>query len=168
VKKYVFKPYSDLFPKLFEREKQRLETVVSGALIEHIGSTAISGLGGKGIIDIAIAVPKKKMEFVKMQIESLGYEYGLSFNTDERFYFVAILPDPLEEKRRYHIHLTFFDSADWIGFIHFRDYLCGNPEALKEYARLKQMAAESVNEDGERYRKLKAPFFQKIKKRLTP
>ncbi|WP_079988557.1 GrpB family protein [Candidatus Protochlamydia sp. W-9] len=32
--------------------------------IEHIGSTAVLRLGGKGIVDIAIAVNKKDMDAV--------------------------------------------------------------------------------------------------------
>lgn len=57
--KYVFKPYSALFPNLFAKEKARIvQHFLFPASIEHVGSTAVPGLGGKGIIDIAIAFEK--------------------------------------------------------------------------------------------------------------
>ena len=50
VKKYVFKPYSKIFPELFQKEKERISPNLKEALaIEHVGSTAVPGLGGKGI-----------------------------------------------------------------------------------------------------------------------
>lgn len=63
MKKYEFKPYNPAFSKYFEEEKKRLSKYLSGDYqIEHIGSTAVPGLGGKGIIDIMIAVSKEQME----------------------------------------------------------------------------------------------------------
>ena len=51
MKKYVFKPYNPKFPVLFEQEKQRIAShLKEKAPIEHVGSTAVPGLGGKGII----------------------------------------------------------------------------------------------------------------------
>ena len=65
MKKYVFRPYSEIFPKLFAAEKIRIaKSIETDGVIEHVGSTAIPGLGGKGIIDIAIAVDKEKLETV--------------------------------------------------------------------------------------------------------
>ena len=60
--KYVFKKYSSIFPDLFNKEKDRIELHLKTDLaIEHIGSTAVCNLGGKGIIDIAIGVNKEDM-----------------------------------------------------------------------------------------------------------
>ncbi len=57
MKKYVFKPYGKIFPELFLKEKERISgSLGAGAVIEHVGSTAVPGLGGNGIIDIAIHI----------------------------------------------------------------------------------------------------------------
>jgi len=164
MKKYVFKPYSKIFPKLFEKEKQRILAHAKTALaIEHIGSTAVPGLGGKGIIDIAIAVSKANMDSTSKQLQDLGYEYRPTFSTLDRFYFISYLPDPEEETRRYHIHLTYPENSDWKEFIGFRDYLKHHPEELEEYAELKKQAALEANHEGDRYRKIKEPIFEKIR-----
>lgn len=167
MKKYVFRPYSKIFPELFRKEKERIASLVTVALaIEHVGSTAIPGLGGKGIIDIAIAVNKQDMESASKQIQSLGYEFRPTFSTPDRAYFVIYLPDPEEENRRYHIHLTYPESSVWQELIGFRDYLRNHPEEVQEYAEMKRKAAIEANHDGEKYRKLKEPMFQKISDKL--
>jgi len=162
--KYVYKPYSKVFPDLFQHEKERISASLTNALaIEHIGSTAIPNLGGKGIIDIAIAVAKEEMEHACITIQKLGYEFRPTFSTPDRFYFITYLKDPEEGSRRYHIHLTYPSSNEWKELIGFRDYLKAHPEAVEEYANIKKHAADTANQDGEQYRKMKEPMFQKIK-----
>jgi len=159
--KYTFKPYSTLFPELFHREKERIASAIKIALsIEHIGSTAVPNLGGKGIIDIAIAVNKKDLDIASEQLQGLGYLFRLSGSTPERLFFRIDLPDLEEGIRRYHVHLTYPESSEWKGLIEFRDYLKGHPEAVQKYTELKQQAALEANQDGETYRKIKEPLFK--------
>jgi GrpB-like predicted nucleotidyltransferase (UPF0157 family)/dihydrofolate reductase len=163
MEKYTFKPYSDLFPLLFSKEKERIAPhLPSSASIEHVGSTAVPGLGGKGIIDIAIAVDKTGMEETKSRLQELGYEFRPSFSTPDRFYFIIYLPDPEERIKRYHVHLTYPENKEWKGLIGFRDFLLSNPDALQEYAELKKKAAIEACQNGEKYRKMKEPMFQKF------
>lgn len=164
MKKYVFKPYHENFPKLFNDERKRIAALLgTGAIIEHIGSTAVPGLGGKGIIDIAIAVKKENLSKVSQQLQSLGYEFRPTFSTPDRLYFIIYLPDIEEGTRRYHVHLTYPENHEWKEFLSFRDYLRRHPEATQEYAKLKQKAAQEANHEGEQYRKLKKPMFEKAK-----
>lgn len=161
--KYVYKPYSKIFPDLFQKEKARISSFLKHTLaIEHVGSTAIPDLGGKGIIDIAIAVTKEDMERSSDILQKLGYEFRPTFSTPERFYFIAYWPDPEEGSRRYHIHMTYPSSKEWKDLIGFRDYLLSHPEAVAEYASIKKHAAQVANQDGQQYRKMKEPMFQKV------
>lgn len=59
LRKYVFRRYNSKYELLFNKEKAKLKKILPKAKIEHVGSTAVKGLGGKGIIDISIIVPKK-------------------------------------------------------------------------------------------------------------
>lgn len=158
--KYVFKPYSSIFPELFNKEKSRIEPHLKKALaIEHIGSTAVCNLGGKGIIDIAIAVNKEDMDATSQQLQHLGYEFRATFSTPDRFYFIIHLPDPEEGNRRYHVHLTYPESSDWKGFICFRDYLRAHPENVQEYAEMKKRAAREANQEGTSNESKKTPHL---------
>ncbi|MCL4366030.1 GrpB family protein [Patescibacteria group bacterium] len=72
MKKYVFRPYDINFPKLFEKERERIRKVLGKSdLIEHIGSTAVPSLGGKGIIDICIATDKKNLKVISKKLQKL-------------------------------------------------------------------------------------------------
>lgn len=113
-------------------------------------------------IDIAIAVNKQELDSVSKQLQSLGYEFKPTFSTTDRLYFITPLPDPEEETRRYHIHLTYPENSEWKEFIGFRDYLRNHPKELQEYAEIKKQAAFEANHEGERYRKIKEPIFKKI------
>ena len=57
----VIVPYDARWPKQFESERSRLQSILSGInfRIEHIGSTAVPGLGAKPIIDIMLGVNKR-------------------------------------------------------------------------------------------------------------
>ena len=159
--KYVFKPYSKNFPSLFSCEKARIARSIAECLdIQHVGSTAIPGLGGKGIIDIAIAVRRGDFETVSRKLAELGYDLREHRSTEERRFLRADLPDGEETIRRYHIHLTFPESGDWRDLIAFRDYLRRHPREAEKYAQLKKEAAILANGDGSEYRRLKSPFFQ--------
>jgi GrpB-like predicted nucleotidyltransferase (UPF0157 family)/GNAT superfamily N-acetyltransferase len=153
-----------MFPEFFQKERERIASNVNQRLIiEHIGSTAVPGLGGKGIIDIAIAVGKEEMDSVSKQLQAIGYEFRPTFSTPDRLYLITYLADPEEEMRRYHIHLTYPENKEWKEFLGFRDYLRSHPREAQDYAELKKQAAFEANEEGEKYRKLKEPIFRKIK-----
>src|SRR6056297_1090289 len=49
-------PYSEDFSKLFKAKKEEILESYDDCEIHHIGSTAVEGLGGKGIIDILVAI----------------------------------------------------------------------------------------------------------------
>lgn len=160
--KYVFKPYSKIFPELFLKERRRIASVLTSAIaIEHVGSTAVPNLEGKGIIDIAIAVRKEQMGEAVKELTKLGYEFRPTFSTPDRAYLVIILPDPEEESRRYHVHLTYPECGVWEELIGFRDYLRAHPKERDEYAALKRRAAAEANADGKAYRKIKEPMFKR-------
>ncbi|MBS0653154.1 MAG: GrpB family protein [Verrucomicrobia bacterium] len=167
MKKYVYKAYDTLFIELFQKEKERISTHVPHILaIEHVGSTAVPGLGGKGIIDIAIGTEKSSIEGVSKELVRLGYEFRANGSTEDRLFFRIDLPDPKEPVRRYHVHLTVHQSSIWKELVGFRDYLAAHPDEMRQYAEMKKSAASSANDDGEAYRKLKDPFIAKIIKSI--
>ncbi len=163
IEKYAYKPYSNRLPELFYQEKNRILKLVTHTKdFQHIGSTAVVGLGGKGIIDIAILVDQKYLHVTAEQLKQLGYLHRENHSTIDRWYFRVDLPDDEQGLRRYHIHLMFEENEEWKNFILFRDYLKEHPDALKEYADLKEKIASHVGEDGARYRQFKDPFFKQI------
>jgi GrpB-like predicted nucleotidyltransferase (UPF0157 family) len=173
--KYVFRPYSSIFPELFKREERRLRSVLGeGIRIEHIGSTSVPGLGGKVVIDILVLSPKGSWEKIKGKLKALGYLYRPKDREreSEKLFFMADLADSELGTRLYHVHLSFDGSSELKNSIGFRDYLRAHPKELKEYAAIKKKAAleaqkfSSKDEMRDIYGKVKEEFIEKVLSKL--
>ena len=170
MKVYKFRKYEEVFPLLYNNEKKRIGKIISkSTLIEHIGSTAVSGLPGKGIIDIMISCPKKEMTKVKNKLLKKRYTAGTS--SDEDRIFLKREAKIGGKVRRFHIHITPKGHRLWIGAVSFKNYLIKNPKIAKQYAILKKKAINQCKQDGEHYRKLKEKFInyytRKAKKEIN-
>lgn len=163
--KYIFRPYDPIYTKLFSEEKNRLKKFLGkNVLIEHVGSTAIPGLGGKGIIDIAVAANNKNdLSAVSTLLIKAGYYFDPDDGTDERLFHGRVVSDD----RRYHVHLTYKDSKDWKEMTNFRDYLNTHPEDFKKYEKIKKKAVDLSDQDGKVYMKIKNPIILDILKKAV-
>jgi GrpB-like predicted nucleotidyltransferase (UPF0157 family) len=129
-------PYDPEWPLLFERARAELEDVLSLWLdqgIHHVGSTSVSGLEAKPIIDMLAGV--KDLEQARAAfgpLEGLGYSYLPHRPEAHRF-----------ERLGYHLHLTEPGSDLWRERLAFRDALRGNAELRREYADWKREHATS-------------------------
>lgn len=159
--KYKFIKYNKNYPKLFEKEKAKLEKIVPNAKIEHIGSTSVEGLGGKGLIDILVSVPKKDLESVKKVLIKLNY-YTLSRNRHkDRISFYK--DSKILKKRRVHIHLTYKNSKVEKQAIKFRNLLRKNKRLRDKYSSLKQKAIK-LGKKRKDYRDFKYNFIEETLK----
>jgi GrpB-like predicted nucleotidyltransferase (UPF0157 family) len=167
MQKYVFRPYTEKYPEYFTREKETLQALLGdGVVIEHIGSTSVPGLGGKGFIDIGIAVAKKtELEPASAKLITAGYHYEPEASTENRYYYDREFIDDQGEVSMYHLHVTYANSEDWIAMVAFRNFLRSNDEALQEYAAIKKQAAELADNKRAVYVKMKNPVIEKLLKR---
>jgi len=162
MQKYVFKKYIPEYPAFFALEKKKITKALGlTAKIEHVGSTAVANLGGKGILDIIIGVAKTKFALTKKKLEKAGYEFREQASYPQRLFFRIDYPSK-NRKRRVHLHLVEFNNQDWKEMIGFRNYLQNHPAALKQYAEIKKEGVKKALGDGEIYRKHKEKFIQNI------
>lgn len=162
MKKYKFGPYNKKFPLLFRREKLKLINILpKGIQIEHIGSTAVPGLRGKGLIDIIIGVPKNKLSRIKSYLEKAGYEFRPNAGDKNRLFFRKDYSFR-GKIRRIHIHLTQYLSKDWLETIAVRDYLRNNKREAKRYEKIKRKAIKIAKGDGAKYRKSKKNYLRRL------
>ena len=131
------------------------------AIIEHFGSTAVPGLGGKGIIDIYVVVDKDNLNKTVERLQKGDYELRPDAGTEDKIFFRRILNTGNGEQR-YHVHLTLIDNTEFKKDIAFRDHLKTHPEDLKTYARIKIKAANEANNNKDKYMKIKEPVIQEI------
>jgi len=150
----VVTDYDPQWPIMYEEEKAQVISVIGGKIlaIEHIGSTAVSGLGGKPIIDIMVGV--RRITNAKECIEPLatvGYEY-VSLR-----YFRKGPPE-----RHRHLHMIELGSDFWESHILFRDYLRAHPETAQEYYELKKELAAKFKFDGDAFTDAKSEFIERV------
>ena len=153
--------YNHRWPLLYEEEKRSILRIIGHKVmaIEHIGSTAVPGLGGKPIIDIMVAVNHlEDTEECITPLESGGYKYvpenEASF-PERRFFNKGTQP----KEQHYHIHMVELNSEFWKRHLLFRDYLRNHPEAAQKYYHLKTRLATKYGSDREGYTNAKTAFI---------
>ena len=143
----------------FRAERTELERAVGGRVlaIEHIGSTSISGIRAKPIVDIGIAVESFEAARATVPpIEALDYVYRGEHGIAGRHFFQK--GDP----REFNLHMLEITSEEWQRHIAFRDYLRSHRDAALEYEALKQELARRHANDVEAYAEAKTPFVRRI------
>ena len=163
--KYVFRNYSSKLKKQFVKERSKMLNILPhGIKIEHIGSTAIPGLGGKNIIDVMIASKKKQFQEIKDKLASIGYEFKHTTLRKDRLYFRTRYEE--EPVKKFHVHLTNLNSKMWKEAMKIKNYLLTNKQAVHEYAKIKKEAVKKGLR-GHDYRQYKKKFIESIiKKKL--
>ncbi|MCL2280483.1 GrpB family protein [Candidatus Saccharibacteria bacterium] len=157
--------YDAKFVEMSEKEKARLEKLLGPkVLITHIGSTAVPGLGGKGIIDIVVGVPKQSdLHIVANELAQNGYFFDLDNENPEDRIFLASR-EHNSTLGDYHIHVVVKNGDEWNQLIFFRDSLRNNEKLRNEYIDLKEKLFTTTGADREKYKKQKSDFIEKAVK----
>jgi 5-(carboxyamino)imidazole ribonucleotide synthase len=134
--------------------------------VEHIGSTAVPGLPGKGVVDLGIATDPPDVPRIAALLRELGFgpqpgpdpwpptrpmlvgsmeRGGTSFRIH-----VHVLPEPLELQRQ---------TA-------FRDALRADPELVRSYAALKEGIVRGGLVEGHQYTYQKQAWIAEVHRRL--
>ncbi len=117
-------------------------------IIEHIGSTAVPGCAGKGVVDLMLLYPTGQLEAAKALLDQLGFQHQST-------------RDPWPETRpmrlgafeydsqlfRLHVHVIAMDSPEVAELRAFRDRLCDDSALLACYVeRKRQIIAAGVTD----------------------
>jgi GrpB-like predicted nucleotidyltransferase (UPF0157 family) len=152
-------PHTEVWHQLFAEEEARLRDAIGGyaLAIEHVGSTAVCGLSGKPIIDIAVAVREiADAERCVIPLEDIGYQYRGELGIPGRHFFCK------GEPRTHHLHLVKAESDFWRSHLLFRDYLRQHAEIAAEYDKLKRSLAIEYKDNREGYTEGKAAFIENV------
>ena len=154
-------PYDPEWPLMFEGERAALAEVFhgTGAEIEHVGSTAVPGLGAKPVIDVMVGVSRlADVEEKAKLLESAGYQYVPEYEAalPERRYFRK----PPSRPRVYHLHCVVKGSDFWKRHLQFRDYLRIHPTVAAEYYKLKCELASRCSKAA--YTEAKSSFVEGV------
>jgi len=145
-----------LYPHETEWETEAQDTImrlkkVLGAVIkdiQHIGSTAITSIKAKPIIDIALAVDSfgSVLEF-EQELKDNGFYYVRNNLNGQLLFTCGSYYEGTGDLQTHFIHVVLTNSMEWINYIIFRDYLISNLKIAKEYEAIKISLAENLPDD---------------------
>ncbi|MCM1544466.1 MAG: GrpB family protein [Ruminococcus sp.] len=153
-------PHDERWSDYYDEMKCFLCSILSPHRIErisHIGSTAISGICAKNIIDILIETEAdESMEAVAEVIEHSGF-IRMSSEMNRVSFNKGYTESGFAEKV-FHLHLRFAGDNDEL---YFRDYLSEHPQTAKQYEQLKLELCRKYEHNRDAYTAAKADFVNK-------
>jgi len=162
----VIVDYDPRWPLIFEEEKRRVLGAIGHKVfaLEHIGSTAVPGLGAKPIVDMMAGVRSSEDadECVRL-LQPLGYnDVTPEPENPEWFYCLGTRAHGQREGEYIHLHLVKYLSDHWARQLLFRDYLRTHPEVALQYFELKKLYAAQYGADRQGYTDAKTKFIESV------
>ena len=161
--KVILSVYDENWPRLFRVERNLLKDGL-GKLetrISHVGSTAVSGLCAKPILDIMVEVSSlARTEKAASRFERCGYK--LKPRKEDPVPGRLFFSKDVNGLRCFHLHVTEAGSAFCKEHLRFRNVLRKDPKRAQAYARLKRRLSKQFPEDRNAYIDGKAKFISEV------
>jgi GrpB-like predicted nucleotidyltransferase (UPF0157 family) len=156
-------PYDPRSPEVAAKVRDLIRSCSPEVEVEHVGSTAIPGCAGKGIIDLMLLYPQGGLESARDSLDRLGFQFQSN-------------RDPFPESRpmrvgaiehdgrtfRLHVHVLADASPEVAELRAFRDGLRAAPELLAAYVARKRAIVHSGTTDTLDYCNAKAAFIRDV------
>jgi len=158
--------YIDYDPRAVDVAREVGELIEDAApwvKVEHIGSTAVPGCAGKGIVDLMAMYPPGQLRATRDAIDKLGFQRqraGHVFPEERPMRVGAIDHDG--RRYRLHVHVIAQDSAEVSSLRRFRDILRRDPSLANDYQARKIAILGAGVSKPEDYTHAKGKFIQAV------
>jgi GrpB-like predicted nucleotidyltransferase (UPF0157 family) len=155
--------YDYAAPAAAQRVISLIEAAAPWVKAEHIGSTAIPGCAGKGIVDLVALYPRGKLEQTRQAIDGLGFQHqraGHEFPEERPMRVGAI--EYQGAIYRLHVHIVAAESAEARALYRFRDVLRIDAKLRDAYQARKRAILESGTSDPAGYTHAKGEFINAV------
>ncbi len=144
-----------------------ISTAVPGLRVEHVGSSAVPDLAGKGTIDLLLPTPAARIPGVTSSLLALGFQLQPAPRTfpDSRPMLQGVAR---YRERRYRVHLHIVpDASPEIGELRgFRDALRGDRSLRRDYEQLKRSIVARGLTEASQFTHAKQDFIVAALRRL--
>lgn len=161
VKPAAVRPWDPRSLAVAERVIGLLAPGMPEAIIEHIGSTAVPGCDGKGVIDLMLVYPSGALDRAKSAVDGLGFQRweAPGAHPDSRPVRIGAI-DHDGTVFRIHVHLLEAGSAEIEEQRAFRDRLRADPKLVAEYIATKREIIERGITWGPSFGEAKSAFIR--------
>ncbi len=129
--------------------------------VEHVGSTAVPGCAGRGIVDLMVVAGEGELEAVQETLERLGFQRRTDHGIWPESRALCVGSVSFDgETFGLHLHIFPADSPEVDDMRFFRTCMRADPELLKAYvARKREILSDGIT-DPTAYVKEKSKFIQ--------
>ena len=138
-----------------------------GAVAEHVGSSAVPGLAGKGTVDLLLPTPPEEIPALTDDLLALGFQrqqVATAF-PPTRPMLQGIIRHG-DTSFRVHVHVVPASSPEVASLRGFRDALLADPALRSEYAQLKRTIVGAGTVDSVAFSKAKHAWIVAALERL--
>lgn len=131
--------------------------------VEHIGSTAVPGCAGKGIVDLMALYPAGRLEDARAVLDELGFQHQKSGHVFPEARPMRVGAIEHDGKRyRLHVHVIAMNDPEVASLRRFRDVLRADT-ALRDAYQAKKLAIlkSGVNKPAD-YTYAKGEFIRSV------
>jgi GrpB-like predicted nucleotidyltransferase (UPF0157 family) len=154
-------PYDPRAVVVADRVAAAIRAVDAGTAVEHVGSTAVPGCDGKGVVDLLVLYAPGTLDDVVARLDGLGFQPQTSGN-----------PFPQERpmrrgtvvhegtRFRVHAHVVREGTRDATRLLRFRDRLRGDDNLRDAYVAEKRALIGAGVTDTHEYSNAKGGFIR--------
>ena len=161
--KVELRPHDPQWGRKAEAESQTLAAALGSCLLKvhHIGSTAISDIHAKPILDLMPVVRSlAELDDGRQHIETLGYEWWGEYGLPGRRY--CSKSDAETGRRLVQLHCYAQGSPEITRHLAFRDYLRARPEVARAYDCEKLRCQALHPDDSHAYGECKGQWIEGV------
>ncbi|QNK66638.1 GrpB family protein [Variovorax sp. PAMC26660] len=133
-------PYDPVYTDVFAQVRQYVQEHLAGVELVHIGSTAIRGLRGKPMVDIAAITGRQDLRAEQAEFERLGFHRrAVWVDKDEKPYVCACVQ---HNGRGFNINIHICHRGDPVhkDSLAFMEILGRRPDLRRKYEEAKDRA----------------------------
>lgn len=153
--------YDPRWVEVARRVSERVQAFLPQVSVEHIGSTAVSGCAGKGIVDLMVLYPEGQLEIVRDTLDALGFQRqtaGHLFPESRPMRVGAVVHKGC--LFRTHLHVIAAHSKEAAALRAFRELLRADPQKAAAYVAQKRAILSAGVTDSRAYTGMKGRFVE--------
>ncbi len=154
-------------PEVARRVAELIAKQRPGAVAEHVGSSAVPGLAGKGTVDLLLPTPPEEIPAVTEDLLALGFQrqtVATAFPPTRPMLQGVIRHG--DGSFRVHVHVVPDTSPEVKALRGFRDALLADPQLRRDYEQLKRSIVDSGTVDSVDFSRAKHAWIVAALERL--